>query len=162
MSAKEIAEELDGTLTKHYSDQEEASSTIDKLIRETRDELFPIVEVLKKHGVSFGFGDDIVGGATVPVAGKTTHGILVGKTIARDGSPRLLALSGDKVISIDERKDAVIDAEAMTIRKFIRTANLEMVKLGFDFVRGAMYYVGDVEVEKTRQLRMFLIKNPKL
>jgi hypothetical protein len=148
MDTKEIAEYVDETLTKLYKEQKQAIDDIEKLVLKWWEELFPIMEVMRKHRVHFEnpeFG-----------YGETLQGIPVAQTLG--DSPCLLVLQGNRVQYVDARTDEVDKTKSLSLKTYIKTADLKNLKTGFDFIRGIKARV-DAEEEYTRRLQGFLMEN---
>jgi hypothetical protein len=123
------------------NNQEKLADQAAEMLIQEDGELAAVKQFMAKYGLPF---------ENPRVSGRTSAGIIVGE---RYGLPLVL----QQGLVLEVGKDGkVIGESAERLSAFLKTADLEIVKAGFDYVRKARYVDNNHIAERNRQLRQFL------
>jgi len=145
MDIDEQAKQFDEMLTELEHKREKLLAEAVKQVARWEEEIKPLTDVMAKHGMLF---------KNPMIAGHTGKGVVIG---ASKGRPNLLyALSKGFPRLVDTSTDAFVESENMSMRAFLETADLDILRAGFDYVRSLRCIDNNPLAERNKKLAAFV------
>ena len=148
MNIKEAADDIRSTLGMLKRERAGLADRITEMLEQRYNSLSPIFEIMKAHEIPF---------RNSLVEGSSDIGLVIGEENIGDDR-RLFVFDGLYVRMIDTKTGRIAD-DPISMADFIKTADLECVRAGFDYVHDLKGTAVKEYAERNRVLKGFLQEN---
>jgi hypothetical protein len=150
MSIQELASEIRSSLSRLKAERSGLAGRIADMMGEWSNGLYPLTEIMKEYKIPY---------RNAHIIGKSEKGFLVGEGFSPGGERILYVFTGLYVYAVNAETDKRVDESdggMIETSDFVKTADLEQIKSGFDYVRNLKETVLRDYSERNKSMRKFL------
>ena len=150
MNTSELAAELRASLNKLKAERSGLATQIADMVNRWAVELSPITTLMEEYGLPYG---------NTLITANSDRGYIIGEAFVENDVRILYIYNGLYVISIDESTGLMygdIEKNIIELSEFVKTADLDCLYAGFDYVRNLKTTAVTQYAERNAALRGFV------